>query len=307
MATVGSVSGPVVEVLLSTWRGERHLTEQVDSILAQQGVRVRLLVRDDGSDDRTLDVLATCTDPRLSVVRGGNLGLPQAYFRMLEDSGDDADLWALADQDDVWLPHKLARAAEWLASVEGPALYCARVLVVDRELRPLYPHPVPRRGPSFANALVQNIATGCTVVLNREARAVLRGRWPSFAVMHDAWMYLVLSGTGCVHYDSEVVVHYRQHDSNAVGMGRGAVARVIGRVRRQLAAEGPGAHGRQNRELMRTHADLLHPAARRELEDFLAAQDRAAARLRYAVLGGAHRQTRGSDLVLKGLQVLGRV
>jgi len=296
-----------VEVLLSSWHGERHLREQVDSILAQQGVRVRLIVRDDGSTDGTLDALAACADPRLRVVRGDALGLPHAYFRLLEDSGAGADMWALADQDDVWLPHKLARAGEWLGSVEGPALYCARVLVVDRHLRPLYPHPVPRRGPSFANALVQNVATGCTIVLNAEARAVLRGRWPSFAVMHDAWLYLVLSGTGHVHYDQEVVVHYRQHGANAVGVGAGALSRVAGRVRRQLAPGGSGAHGRQNRELLRTHAELLHPPARRELERFLAAQDGAAARLRYALVGAAHRQTRGSDLVLKGLQVLGRV
>lgn len=296
-----------MEVLLSTWQGERHLGAQVDSILAQRGVRVRVVVRDDGSTDGTLDVLAACSDPRVTVVRGENLGLPHAYFRLMEGSGGDADLWALADQDDVWLPHKLARAATWMESVHGPALYCARVLVVDRDLRPLYPHVTPGRGPSFANALVQNVATGCTIVLNSEARAVLRGRWPASAVMHDAWLYLVISGTGRVHYDPEVVVHYRQHGANAVGMGRGALSRALGRARRQLTPGGPGAHGRQNRDLSRTHLELLHPAARLELERFLDAQEGAVARLRYALGGSAHRQTVGSDLVLKGLQVLGRV
>ncbi len=186
-------------------------------------------------------------------------------------------------------------------------MYCARVLVTDEHLAPLYPHPLPRRGPSFANALVQNIATGCTIVVNRAARDVLRGRWPSYAVMHDAWLYLVVAGTGTVLYDPELVVHYRQHSANAVGMGRSRLSRVAGRVRRQLSPGGPGAHGRQDAELLRTHGELLRPEARNVLQELLSARTSALARSRYAVRGAAHRQTRGSDLVLKGLQVLGRV
>ncbi|MCW2779209.1 MAG: spsA [Frankiales bacterium] len=293
-----------VEVLLSVYDGERHLGEQVDSILAQRDVDVRLTVRDDGSRDGSVALLRA---RGVDVRAGTNLGLPDAYFSLLQDSTDDVDLWALADQDDVWLPHKLARAAAQLEGHEGPALYCARVLVVDEDLRPLYPHVLPHRGPSFANALVQNVATGCTVVLNREARALVRDRWPSYAVMHDSWLYLVLAGTGTVLYDPEVVVHYRQHGANVVGMGHGPVARVAGRVRRQLRPGGAGAHGRQDRELLRTHGDVLRPQARRELEAFLAAQHHLPGRLRYALRGAAHRQTRGSDAVLKALQVLGRV
>ena len=289
---------------MSTYDGERHLREQVESILAQQRVEVRLTVRDDGSRDGTVALLRSLG---VQPVQGGNLGLPHAFFRLLEDSRDDVDLWALSDQDDVWLPHKLSRAAEALAGIEGPALYCARVLVTDERLAPLYPHALPGRGPSFANALVQNIATGCTIVLNRAAREVLRGRWPEHAVMHDAWLYLVVAGTGTVLYDPEVVVHYRQHAANVVGMGRGPVSRVAGRVRRQLTPGGAGAHGRQDAELLRTHGELLRPDALAELHRFLAARASLPRRVGYAVRGRAHRQTRGSDLVLKGLQVLGRV
>lgn len=299
----------LVEVLLSTYDGEQHLREQVDSILAQREVEVRLVVRDDGSRDRTLALLAEyAQDPRV-VVRPGerNLGLPHAFFELVEHSGEDADLWALADQDDVWLPHKLVRAAAALSAVEGPALYCARVLVSDEHLRPLYPHVLPRRGPSFANALVQNIATGCTIVVNRAGRDVLRGRWPNYAVMHDAWLYAVLAGCGTVVYDPEVVVRYRQHAANAVGMGRGPVSRVLGRVRRQLSPGGTRAHSRQDAELLRTHLDLLSPAGRDELTALLGSRTGLRSRARYALRGHAHRQQRGSDLVFKGLSLADRV
>ncbi len=152
--------------------------------------------------------------------------MPAAFFRLLELSSDDADLWSFADQDDVWAPEKVERGVTALAGLEDqPALYCARVLVVDDALRPLYPHELPHRGPSFANGLVQNIALGCTIMINRRARQVLLdGGWPRDCVMHDAWMYLVVAGTGTVVYDDRPVVHYRQHGRNTVGMGRGPLS-----------------------------------------------------------------------------------
>jgi glycosyltransferase involved in cell wall biosynthesis len=298
-----------VEVLLSTYNGERHLREQVDSILAQRGVDVRLVVRDDNSRDGTLEVLAAYADePRVRVRCGGrNLGLPQAFFELMEHSGDDAELWALADQDDVWLSHKLLRAAAALEAVDGPAMYCARVLVSDEDLRPLYAHVLPLRGPSFENALVQNIATGCTIVLNSAARDVLRGRWPDYAVMHDAWLYVVLSGCGTVIYDPEVVVRYRQHPNNAVGMGRGRMARAMGRARRQLRPGGARAHTRQDAELLRTHHDVLSLVAGDQLSTLLSSRTSAASRVRYAIRGTAHRQRTGSDLVFRALSVLNRI
>ena len=285
------MTGPLVEVLMSTYNGERFVAEQIASVLAQTHKHLRLVVRDDGSCDRTREAFAEFSDPRLEVRPGVNLRLPAAFFRLLDDAGDDADLWALADQDDVWLPHKIARSVARLATVEGPALYCARVAVVDEQLNPLYLHELPWRGPSFANALVQNIALGCTIVINREARDMLRGRWPTECVMHDAWMYLVLAGCGNVVYDPEVAVLYRQHDDNSVGMGRGPMSRMLGRVRRQLSPDGPGKHGRQNAELIRLYGPQLP----------------AGTAMAVRALRGAHRQTVGSDLVLKGLHVLGRV
>lgn len=299
---------PLVEVLMSTYNGERYLAEQVASVLRQTHARLRLLVRDDGSTDRTVDVLSAAPDDRLVVRRGGNLGLPAAFFRLIDESSDDADYWALADQDDVWVEQKLARAVAALDALSSePALYCARVQVVDEQLTPLYPHELPRRGPSFANALVQNIALGCTIVFNPAARDVLRGRWPRDCVMHDAWLYLVVAGTGTVVYDDEIAVFYRQHGRNVVGMGRDPVSRFAGRVRRQLSHSGAGGHGRQDAELKRLHGERLSPEARTQLVDFLAAQRSLGRRVRYAIFGAAHRQTRGSDAVLRVLQVLGRV
>lgn len=300
---------PLVEVLMSTYNGEHFLRQQIDSILGQEGVRVRLVVRDDGSADGTLDILGQyASDPRVRVHAGENLGLPHAFFRLIQESSGDADYWALADQDDVWLPHKLTRATERLEDkADRPALYCARVLAVDTALTPLGPHPLPKRGPSFENALVQNIATGCTIVMNAAARGCVRNRWPDYAVMHDAWLYLAVSGTGTVTYDPEIVVLYRQHSGNAVGLVSGPVRGFLDRLRRQMRqGRGAGAHTRQNAELLRTHGTVLRPQAFHEVNRYLGANGALLSRAEYAMRGRARRQTWPSDLVRRVLFIAGR-
>lgn len=302
------MSEPLVEVLMSTYNGAPYVREQVNSVLGQTHRSLRLVIRDDGSTDGTVEIVRAVNDPRVEVRKGHNLGLPAAFFQLVDESSDDADFWSLCDQDDVWEPDKIARAVAALRPIaDRPALYCARVLVVDEQLRPLYPHELPRRGPSFANALVQNIALGCTVVLNRPARDLLRGRWPRECVMHDAWMYLVVAGSGTVVYDEKLVVRYRQHGGNSVGMGRGRMSRVVGRIRRQLSPGGPRKHSRQDRELLRLFAEDISPPALRQLQELLDAASSPLRRTAYALRGPAHRQSRASDLVLKALQVVGRV
>lgn len=140
------MSAPLVEVLLSSYQGGEFVREQVASVLAQTHPRLRLVVRDDGSGEDTRAVLRElAADSRILLREGENLGLPDAFFRMVDESGDDADLWALCDQDDVWVPDKIARAVAALQDLDGPALYCARVHVVDERLAPLYPHELPLR------------------------------------------------------------------------------------------------------------------------------------------------------------------
>ena len=104
---------------------------------------------------------------------------------MLSEVPEGGSFVALCDQDDVWMDGKLARAAECLADLKGPAMYCSAVEVVDRNLRPLGVHRTSRRGPALENALVQNIATGCTIVLNQPALRFFR-TVPARPVMHDS-------------------------------------------------------------------------------------------------------------------------
>jgi glycosyltransferase involved in cell wall biosynthesis len=212
---------PSVAVLLSTYNGAAYLQAQLESLRAQKGVSVRLHARDDGSTDDTHSILCRHAKawPELAgALSGPNLGAAASFLQLLHTAPDDADYYAFCDQDDIWLPNKLARAAAALADEEGPALYCSNVICVAEDLRVLGV-PQAHRDQRFQHLLFENIAIGCTVVLNPAARALINSCHPTHGVvMHDWWCALVIAALGAVHYDPEPGLLYRQHGRNSIGL-----------------------------------------------------------------------------------------
>ena len=187
-----------VVVLMSTYNGENFVLEQLYSILDQLPVDGRIVVRDDGSSDATVERVASVADPRITVVRGENLGFASSFLTLLKNAPGDAGMIMFADQDDVWLPRKIERAWKVLSAPrDRPALYCSAQMLADEQLRPLHATQRWPRDPSFQNALSENIVTGCTAALNPAAAALLRRAGvPPEVRFHDWWMYLVVSAFG---------------------------------------------------------------------------------------------------------------
>ncbi|MGE0496332.1 MAG: glycosyltransferase family 2 protein [Ramlibacter sp.] len=211
-----------VVVVMSTYQGERHVAQQVRSILDQLPDGGQLIVRDDGSTDGTLEQINIFDDPRVSTLSGHNVGFVQSFFILLSKVPAETDIVMLSDQDDIWLPGKIDRAVQHLRNCSGAALYCSRQQLVDDRLQPLALSTPWPRGPSFKNALSENIVTGCTVALNQGARElVLRLGNLNRIHFHDWWMYLVVSAFGTVITDPVPTILYRQHQGNVIGRGAG--------------------------------------------------------------------------------------
>ncbi len=232
---------PGVAILLSTFEGERFLVPQLHSLLSQTHRDWVLYWRDDGSTDGTRKVMRDFLKrigPERSVVLEENMrvGATESYMRLLRRAYADGNpVLAFADQDDVWLPEKLSRGISALTAVpdETPALYFARQVLVDARLRHIALSPRVRRPPGFPTCLTQNLATGCTVLMNREAMALLAERPAPSAGLHDWWSYIVVAAHGGrLIADNEPTVLYRQHDSNTVGAPRSLSRRAIAALRR---------------------------------------------------------------------------
>jgi glycosyltransferase involved in cell wall biosynthesis len=289
-----------VVVVMSTYRGEQFISEQVRSILEQLPADGLLLVRDDGSDDGTVDRLKAIRDPRIRVDSGPNLGFVRSFFALLASIPQDAQVAMLSDQDDVWLPGKIDRAVQQLRGRADPVLYCSRLQMVDESLRPLGLSLGWPRGASFANALAENIVTGCTVALNRPALdLVLRLGNPLRIHFHDWWMYLVISAFGTVITDPQPTVLYRQHGGNVVGRGAGA-RRYLVNLRFVRRTSWVHIMFNQIENFRATHGAALTPPQRELLEKVFNPASRAAI-ARLVLWPRRYRQTLLDDILLRML------
>lgn len=304
-------SAPRVEILLATYNGARYLPEQLDSLVAQTHRPLSLVVRDDGSTDDTPAIVARYAERLpLRVLPGGHLGVRRAFFALLAAADPAAEYVAFCDQDDVWLPDKLARAVAALAerAPDQPALYCARAILTDGALNPIGHTRLPNRPPGFYNALIENIASGMATVMNRAAVNLINAAPPDAAVnpIHDWWAYQAVTACGTAIYDPEPALLYRQHGRNTIGVARGPFAGFRARVMRQLSGQSRGEISALAGELRRCLGDRMTPEARTLLDDFL--QPRGLlARLGYVARCPLHRQRPSDDLAFRLLYLLGRV
>jgi glycosyltransferase involved in cell wall biosynthesis len=266
------MNGPKVAILLSTYNGAAHLEPLLTSILDQDWRDSHMMARDDGSTDGTLAILERWS-PRipLRVTCGANLGAKASFFELLYGAAD-FDIVAFADQDDVWDRDKLSRAVGALAAFppQRPAMYCSRARVADQNLVTLGLTQAWPRSPCFANALVENIAMGCTTALNRAAWQLLTGAPPpAHALMHDWWCYLVVSAFGEVVFDPVPSMCYRQHGDNVVGFQVSRLKALADKFKRFLRVNSLDLLFEQAADFHARYAQRLPSERRGQLEEFL--------------------------------------
>lgn len=236
-----------VVILMATFNGADHLGDQLASFLAQDHADWSLIVSDDGSDDNTLQILAAFaqahTDHQVKILSGPRKGAGANFMSLLCRAAETAptgSFIALSDQDDVWLPERLSRGVAALAGLsDRRAAWCSRTIITESEIigqdmahhRSVTRLSAPRpRALSFRNALVQNVMAGNTILLN-PAAAVLACRLAvqvDRVVVHDWWLYLILTGSGAtVIHDDRPSLYYRQHAENAIGANDSHLARIL--------------------------------------------------------------------------------
>ena len=237
-----------VLILMSTYNGAAYLRAQLSSLVQQTHSDWILYWRDDGSTDDTVAVMSAFAseigvDRCLRILSPtGRIGPTASFFTILRSAAREMredDIIAFADQDDVWLPEKLARGVEALTEAEAkvPTLYCARLIIADAILLPLRETRFSPEVCNFPSCLAQNIATGCTILLNgAAARLIAASNCPKRS-WHDWWCYLIVTAVGGqIILDNAVVALYRQHSANFVGMNVSQARRALAALRRGPSA-----------------------------------------------------------------------
>lgn len=204
-----------VQILMATWNGDKYLKEQIESILAQTYRDWILLIHDDGSTDRTLDLLAyyAALDKRIVLVQDTARGLGAAgnFMHLIQQA--DADYVFFCDQDDIWQKQKMEEQLRVLKSCTGPALVYSNGKIMkagrltDDPL--IFFKMTALKDILFLNAGVH----GCVCAFNRPLLDIAK-TYSGPVCMHDHLMTLLAATFGRLEYINKDLIHYRSHEKN---------------------------------------------------------------------------------------------
>lgn len=209
-------------ILMSTYNGKKYIIEQIESLLRQKNVSFSIYVRDDGSQDGTQKILEKYeaqTNGLLKWYQGENIKPAKSFMDLIKNA-PDAQYYAFCDQDDVWEEDKLSCAIAKIKreKEEIPCFYFSNVKVVDEKLNLMNISHTDEKNMSLKRILLHNVATGCTIVFNKQLMKKIREYSPQYIGMHDWWLYQVcLVIGGKVVFDKEPHILYRQHGNNCIG------------------------------------------------------------------------------------------
>ena len=241
-----------------------------------------------------------------SLIKGENIGVIKGFFTLLKEC-ERADYYAFADQDDYWMPGKLSAAIENINSFANgkPYLYSSATTLVDESLEPI-DVKIDRSGirASFENAMIENVATGCTEVFNHELREIIIKELPQFTPMHDWWLYLTATAFGRYYYDETSYIKYRQHEGNQVGANATRAAELNTRIKRYKS--GRSKISMQLSEFIRIFEER-YPANDKLLKakQLVAAKNSLFKRLSIKKKLGIYRQRKGDDKIFAFIILMG--
>lgn len=310
-----------IQILMSTYNGERYLRAQLDSIANQNIPEQYLLIRDDGSTDSTIEILEEYQKKYswIKYYAGPNVGVQKSFLDLIQKASCQSSYFALSDQDDIWMPKKLLRAIMCLQQMEEtfdkkvPLLYCGTQELVDENLNVLHT-TVSRivRRISFGNALVQNICVGCTAVGNQSLMKLLQNFLPlepQNIIMHDWWLYMVASCFGKVYYDPESYIKYRQHEHNTFGVKLNQ--RELWRYRLNELVEPRGDIYKQVILFLKTYNKLLNISKyqnnRMLAEKLLKSETNVFSRLKLVIDFRYFRQKKSDDIIFRLIVLMGKL
>ena len=233
------MSNKKVAVIMSTYNGERFIKEQMDSIIEQTYKNIEIIVRDDGSTDKTKDIIREYQKKHknIKLYEGENLGFIKSFFELLKIA--EADYYAYADQDDIWMENKIELAVNSLDLLDNskPNMAFGNSDYYDENMK-FIGYGDKDKKYSFLMSLFSCVTQGMTMTVNKKARDMIIENMPKSCFFHDWWTYILCVALGNVTYDNVTTVKYRRRKENATSEGQGYYRLLVWRVKNLLFKDG---------------------------------------------------------------------
>lgn len=300
-----------VQILLSSYNGEKYISRQIDSILQQKDVEVHLLIRDDGSTDGTRAIIKEYEKKypaNVKVVLGENMGWKKSFFTLLQLAGA-YDYYAFADQDDYWYEDKEISSIKVMEddSAEGPKLVQVNMIYSDEALNPIYPIPSPRAVQIRLHDEIyaDDFFLGCSMTWNSKAMELFQRYFPLGNFGHDHWCGVICYLFGKVYFSPAKKFCYIRHEGNASTVGN----KFHGRLNRvkSLVVGDTDVYDNFGPDLLKGYSDLMKPHDLQICRDFVNYRHDYHAKLRLLLNKNLKRSNLFSTVLFKVCIFLGKM
>lgn len=217
-----------VSVVMTTFNGEQFIKEQILSILNQTLPPEELIICDDGSTDRTIEIIEMLRDNAVIKLYQNEkrLGVIGNFKKAVSLAKPDNYI-ALSDQDDIWLPEKIEKSIAALISIDdktSPAMVYSDLMLIDskgnlinKSARNVFGND--KYTHCFQTLLYGNFVTGCTILMNPAMRKMFADIPDNPSFKHDAWLAYIAFSFGKISETDQPYIKYRQHDNNVTITG----------------------------------------------------------------------------------------
>ena len=225
-----------VIVLLSTYNGDKYLSEFLDSVMNQTYSNFELFIRDDGSTDNTIKILKQYEKKYNKIhliLDGNNLGYPACFYYLTDCVSKKADYYFFADQDDVWQSNKIERALSKMKQYSSDEIlaYYADYYICDEKLNVVGTFRRKYDSVIFQKTIYEVCGLEFTMAINRCALLFLNQNKPIKSKARGVWMSMLFSSFGKIIYDHYPCAFYRRHDSSVTSDRMSGVGLWIWRVK----------------------------------------------------------------------------
>lgn len=298
-----------IQILMSTYNGEKYLREQLDSFINLENFEyTKVLIRDDGSTDSTLEILHEYRKSHgFEIIEGKNVGVNKSIAILFERSDKKCEFFAISDQDDVWFKDKFTKAIKLLnkENEDKPLLFASCSEIVDEYLNHIGSTLIPKKKLSFYNAISQNVTPGHTQVFNRKLMEKLIGIETKDIHVIDWWIYLVATAFGEVFFINDFTVKHRQHGRNAVGYQLNFFKKTVNRIK-SLNKNNANSISKQLYAFQKKYEALLKEEYNKEIDNYFKSQKTTSKRLRYIFETRIYRQSNLETYIFKCLYLFGK-
>lgn len=203
-----------ISVCIATYNGEKYIKRQLDSILPQLTKDDEIIISDDTSTDKTIDIIENIKDSRIKILKNNKFYNPTFNFENAIKKATK-DIIVLSDQDDIWMKNKVEVVKAYF--LDGQCdLFLSDCIVVDERLNIIYGSFFrlihAKRG--FLANLSRNAYIGCCMAFNQKIKEISLP-FPRNTYMHDWWIGMIGEVWGNVVFCDEKLIYYVRHGTNA--------------------------------------------------------------------------------------------